>query len=574
MSYKINTTDGRLLVDLVDGRIDTNTTDLTLFGKNYIGYGEQFNENFVRLLENFASVSPPANPLVGQIWYDTSEGRLKVFNGVQFRSSDTTLVSSIEPPMLAGDIWVDTTRRQLYFNDGTSTTLAGPIFSRQQGESGFKVQTIIDRFGNSKIVLFLQIGNGANNQPTTVAIFSKENFTAANNIQNFGREIKTGINLNPLFDNFEFFGPAQSTRNLIDSLNQTFTPDDFLKISTNNKTTGRLHIDNNSGLIVGINSNYTVTVEGANVINRSQIPGSNYRFQIREANQNVDAIFIKSTQRHIGMWNNNPQYSLDVDGDLRITGNLIVQGDTTSLNVENLKVQDKLIEIALPDDSSLLSDAELDGSGISIRSLDGDKTLTWNLLTDAWTSNTNFGVDSGFSFKVGNSSVLSETTLGETVTQSSLTKVDRLENNTNVAGFVFNTAINLNSTLQTQEPLVINSPGNISVPSKIINVVSPAGLTLGVGDAPSTVATKGYVIEVLRNQPVYISVDSALKTSPPYITISDILETIAPAASKNNGVFAYVTLIPAINSTQEILVFKVDSETWEYDDTQNISFSI
>ena len=46
MSYKINKTDGTLLVDLVDGRIDTDSTDVTLFGKNYTGYGEFLNENF------------------------------------------------------------------------------------------------------------------------------------------------------------------------------------------------------------------------------------------------------------------------------------------------------------------------------------------------------------------------------------------------------------------------------------------------------------------------------------------------------------------------------------------------
>ena len=53
MAYKLNKTDGTLLVDLIDGTIDTNSTSLTLVGRNYSGYGEAFNENFISLLESF-----------------------------------------------------------------------------------------------------------------------------------------------------------------------------------------------------------------------------------------------------------------------------------------------------------------------------------------------------------------------------------------------------------------------------------------------------------------------------------------------------------------------------------------
>ena len=79
MSYRINRTDGELLVDLTDGNIDTTSTNLTLIGKNYQGFGELVNENFVKLLENFASTSQPSNPVTGQVWYDKQDQRLKVF---------------------------------------------------------------------------------------------------------------------------------------------------------------------------------------------------------------------------------------------------------------------------------------------------------------------------------------------------------------------------------------------------------------------------------------------------------------------------------------------------------------
>ena len=72
MAYQINKTSGALLVNLADGQIDSTSSDLSLIGRGYTGFGEAVNENFVKILENFANTSAPANPLAGQIWWDTS----------------------------------------------------------------------------------------------------------------------------------------------------------------------------------------------------------------------------------------------------------------------------------------------------------------------------------------------------------------------------------------------------------------------------------------------------------------------------------------------------------------------
>ena len=87
MAYQINKTDGTLLVQLVDGSIDTATTDITLIGRNYSGFGESINENFVKMLENFAQHGGTCNPFTGQLWWDKSEARLKIWNGTQFTSA-------------------------------------------------------------------------------------------------------------------------------------------------------------------------------------------------------------------------------------------------------------------------------------------------------------------------------------------------------------------------------------------------------------------------------------------------------------------------------------------------------
>ena len=80
MTYKIYKTDGSKLTEVIDSAVDTSATDLALIGKNVTGYGEYLNENFIKLLENFASTTEPANPIAGQVWFDTSESRLKVYD--------------------------------------------------------------------------------------------------------------------------------------------------------------------------------------------------------------------------------------------------------------------------------------------------------------------------------------------------------------------------------------------------------------------------------------------------------------------------------------------------------------
>ena len=78
MAYTIVKSDGTVLTTIADGTINTTSTSLGLPGRNYAGYGSALDTNFVHVTENFADSTPPANPLRGQLWYDTGDSTVKV----------------------------------------------------------------------------------------------------------------------------------------------------------------------------------------------------------------------------------------------------------------------------------------------------------------------------------------------------------------------------------------------------------------------------------------------------------------------------------------------------------------
>ena len=127
MAYIINLTNGTQLASVEDGTIDKSTT-LKLVGKNYAGYGEIQNENFVHLLENFSSANQPASPLSGQIWFDSSVKKLKFYDGTKFRTTGGAEVSTTQPVGLTtGAFWWDSTNNQLYAQNASGAfVLIGP----------------------------------------------------------------------------------------------------------------------------------------------------------------------------------------------------------------------------------------------------------------------------------------------------------------------------------------------------------------------------------------------------------------------------------------------------------------
>jgi len=197
MSYTITTTSGNVLLTLLDGSTD-NTTGLTLIGRNYPSYGQIQNDNFIRLLENFADTIPPGESvgidiLAGTLWYDSGTAVLKVYDGIDWNPVSQRIVSNTAPTTpQTGDQWWKITDQQLYVYTGTQWILVGPSFSSTQTKSGSFVETITDTQSNSHVVVSAYTAN------TLVSVTSFDSaFTPAPQwyyYTNFGT-INKGINV-------------------------------------------------------------------------------------------------------------------------------------------------------------------------------------------------------------------------------------------------------------------------------------------------------------------------------------------------------------------------------------------
>ena len=153
MAYTINHFNGTLLATVADGTVDAST-NVKLVGKNYAGYGQIQNENFVYLLENFANNTPPSSPQTGQIWYDSGTSKLKFWDGSKFRTTGGAEIGPTAPSGLTvGDFWFDTITEQLFAWSGNDFTLIGPQAVAGSSTTEMLSTSIKDNFGTSHTVI-------------------------------------------------------------------------------------------------------------------------------------------------------------------------------------------------------------------------------------------------------------------------------------------------------------------------------------------------------------------------------------------------------------------------------------
>jgi hypothetical protein len=159
MAYTINLTDGAVFATIADGTINTSSS-MTLVGKNYAGYGEFLDENFIHLLENGSNTTAPSAPLTGQLWWDKTNNLLKVYNGSIFKTISAATASSTAPTSnVTGDLWYDTTNQQLKVYTGSSFIVVGPAYTSSEGTAGAIPGTVNDSGGSPHFITSLFVNN-------------------------------------------------------------------------------------------------------------------------------------------------------------------------------------------------------------------------------------------------------------------------------------------------------------------------------------------------------------------------------------------------------------------------------
>ena len=269
MSYTINLTDGTIFAVVADGTINT-ASSMTLVGQNYAGYGAFLDTNFVHLLENSSNTTPPGAPLTGQLWWDSGNSLLKVYNGSAFKTISSTTAQSTAPTgNVTGDLWFNTTLQQLNVWTGVAWLVVGPGTNTPGGTTGAVATTILDNASQSHNVIELYAGG------TIVAMVSKDaTFTPASSITGFAT-ISPGIQVSSTVSGALFQGTATNAQTL-NSLGSS----QFMRSDANTSTSGTMSVLNNTGLSVGANSDFRATVSGTAVTLANQTSNGNINFNV------------------------------------------------------------------------------------------------------------------------------------------------------------------------------------------------------------------------------------------------------------------------------------------------------
>lgn len=535
MSYTIKKTDTSIVAVVPDGQIDQINTDLTLVGKNYSGFGQFINENFVKLLENFASNSNPENPLPGQLWFDTSENRVKVYKGDAAgwaTVGSTALADSLPTNIGSGDLWFDTLKKQLYFYSGSALYLIGPDYSAAQGKSGIEIVTVFDESSNPKQIMKWWLGS------TLIGILSKEEFNLKQDIviDGFvGSTIFSGFNLAniPNAGNFKF----RLTATNADQLGGR-AASSYLRTDISGSINGSLSVS--GGMTVGDTDQYTLSIVNGNITISNTAVDRTLSFNVRGAGGSQTAIALNPIAKRVSMYSGDTASEVRMGGNLIVDGDLTVKGSSANVTTTNLLVKDKLVELNSPDVGVTVTDTDADGGGINLNGTN-NHFWKWSNSEKAWETNESINLVEGPNyvptFKINGITVLSATTLGNNIAAPGITSlgpqtlltVDQLFLNNNrilSQDIVGQTTANIDIELEPK------GAGNVALigSPKITGLADPTG--------NQDAATKYYVDTVVTSRNFVFSLDI---TGLNNTGIISILNDIAPPIEYGVGALARIS---------------------------------
>lgn len=333
MPYIVNYTDKNNKSPLtVFDNTSSSDTSLTFPGRNVAGYGQVIAENFLHLLENFASTDAPVNPTEGQLWYDTLDKILKIYDGGTWKAASSIQKGAVEPPTetaSVGELWVDTTNQQLRIYTGNRWILVGPTESTIDGlRYGPAVESLADSDNNIRSILVFYIAD------IPVQIISKDTFTPKIIIEGFST-IRTGINLTSravegIFS--KFFGTASSADSLV--IAGTNVPAGrFLRSDITNTVEQNFNIRGSGGLTLGPDNNFNISTTSTAAKIYNSTSGSSIDLQINRAG--IPNTILRILDDNVGINKAVPDEALDVVGNIQTTGIVNITNIAESTNSLN-----------------------------------------------------------------------------------------------------------------------------------------------------------------------------------------------------------------------------------------------
>jgi len=310
MAYTVNKTNNSASPNsytVQDGVINTQT-DLSFIGKGYAGYGESIAENFLHLLENFSNTSAPTKPIAGQLWYDSTNAKLKVYNGTAFQTAGGSAPYQSDAPsgLTAGDIWIDSDTGQMYFYNGVASVLVGPP-SATGTTSGFTFDTILDSGDTSQNITKLF------NDGNLIAVISEDEFTPKASLSGFAT-IKKGITLTTAITDAKFQGTATDA----DALGG-ISASNFMRSNANDTTSGTISVANDGGIVVGVDSDMTITVDASGGIISNTVTNTDITFKVNDGGVTTTVMTIDGSESRVGIGTTTPSTKLQVSGTATAT---------------------------------------------------------------------------------------------------------------------------------------------------------------------------------------------------------------------------------------------------------------
>jgi hypothetical protein len=399
MSYTINRWNNSVVLTTVqDGTVDQTSTDIQLVGKNYAGYGEIQNETFVHMLENFSGPNQPPRPISGQLWYDSTNKKIKVYTGDIVNDNKVWKILGgaeygTEPvSAVPGDFWFNTVKNQLNVRVNQDWLVVGP---QNAGTNTTQMisRSVLGVSGATSIThgIIAATVDGVVNFIISEAAFPLDIADVDSNISGFNGTISRNIKKGITFPGTDSTGVSENGYILHGTASNAlrfggFLPDAYLRPSAGTLTLPyRVNITGTEGLNVGPDQSISIYIDDAGggagagqPVIGSKLGGKNITFRVNNTQSQavyplvIDRFGIRPTNTgvyNVGSANNSwaDVYATNFIGiatkanTLKV-GTEYLTASANALNTLNTVVVRERISSVLGDNTSKISATQFVGT--------------------------------------------------------------------------------------------------------------------------------------------------------------------------------------------------------------------